>query len=50
MKCGTIDTNEVPRDSKIGEDDLLKKPSNHSRVIGGASKGFHPFGHIIHIN
>jgi len=45
---GTIVTNEDVGDSKTREDDLFEEPSNHSGVIGGASKGFHPFGHIIY--
>jgi len=37
-------------DSKAGKDNLLEEPSNHSGVIGGASKDFHPFRHIINRN
>ena len=37
-------------DSKARKDNLLEESSNHSGVIGGASKGFHPFRHIIHRN
>jgi len=45
---GAIVANEDVGDSETGEDNLLKKLSDHSGVIGGTSKGFHPFGHIIH--
>jgi len=47
-KVGTIVTNEDMGDSEMGEDNICEEPSNHSGVIGGASKGFHPFGHTIY--
>jgi len=45
---GNIVTNKDVRDFEPREDDLFKKPSDHSGVIGRVSKGFHPFGHIIY--
>ena len=47
-EVGIIITDEDVRDSEMGEDDLFKKPSDHLGVISRASKGFHPFGYIIH--
>jgi len=42
-EVGTIATNEDVGNFKMGEDDLFEKPSDHSGVIGGASKGFNQF-------
>jgi len=42
-EVGIIITDEDVGDSKMGEDDLFEKPSDHSGVIGGASKGFNQF-------
>ena len=47
-QVGNIVTNEDAGDSDMGEDNLFEKSSDHSRVIGGGSTGFQPFGHIIH--
>ena len=47
-EVGTIVTNEDAWGFEMSEDDLFKKASDHLGVIDGASKGFHPFGHIIH--
>ena len=44
----SIVTNKDARDAAIGEDELFERPSDHSGVISGASKDFHPFRRIIH--
>jgi len=46
-ELGTIVTNEDVGDSEMVEDNLFEKPSDHSGVIGGASKCFHPLGYVI---